>query len=204
MKDRRERAVAAIIAATAWGGLSVQFIVVEQRLGSMLAALWRLAGYFTVTTNLAVAILFAAVAAGSPRVRKPLLFAGLALCMALVGIVYEVALRHVLNPRGLQSVADLLLHDLGPILVVLFWFFFAPKGRMRLRDPWLIALYPIAYLIYALIRGVATGRYAYPFIDVERIGWALTAANAAIIAACFLTVAHCLWWLDRRLATKGA
>ena len=59
-------AAAALIALTAWVGLAVQFAAVLGRTASPAAALWVMLAYFTVTTNLLIAVLFTGVAAGRP------------------------------------------------------------------------------------------------------------------------------------------
>jgi len=48
----------------------------------------------------------------------------------------------------------------------------------------------------------AAGIYPYPFIDVARIGWARTMANAAGIAAAFLGAGFLFVALDRLLARQ--
>jgi hypothetical protein len=45
---------------------------------------------------------------------------GAAIYIAIVGIVYSFALRHIWDPQGLQKIADMLLHDSLPVLYVAF------------------------------------------------------------------------------------
>jgi len=89
-----------------------------------------------------------------------------------------------------------------PVLVTLYWLFLTPKGHLRRVDPWLWAMLPLAYFGYALVRGSRDGLYAYPFLDVTRLGWAQTLANAAAMALAFIIVGHAMLWLDRRLAAR--
>jgi hypothetical protein len=62
---------------------------------------------------------------------------------------------------------------------------------------------PLLYLLYALIRGVAGDIYPYPFVDVTKIGWARTVANAAGIALGFLGLSFAFVAFDRLLARKA-
>jgi hypothetical protein len=87
-----------------------------------------------------------------------------------------------------------------PILVPLFWLVFAPKGRLTFRDPWIWAILPLVYFIYALVRGTLGGRYAYPFMDVAQLGWPQTLINGALIALGFVATGFALVWLDGVMA----
>jgi hypothetical protein len=59
------------------------------------------------------------------------------------------------------------------------------------------AIYPTAYLVYAMARGAITGRYAYPFLNALALGWERTAFNALGIAAAFLLCAFAIVWIDK-------
>ena len=55
-------------------------------------------------------------------------------------------------------------------------------------------------------RAIATGlegRYAYPFIDVAKIGIGTVLVNAVLIAMGFVAAGHALVWIDRRMARSG-
>jgi hypothetical protein len=44
------------------------------------------------------------------------------------------------------------------------------------------------------------GIYAYPFLNVARIGWGSVLLNAVVIAAVFVAAGYGMLALDRRLA----
>jgi hypothetical protein len=120
----------------------------------------------------------------------------------IVGIIYSLLLRGLLELSGGARLADLILHDVVPVLVPLFWLVFAPKGSLHSRHLLLWIIYPLAYLAYALARGAAENRYAYPFIDVAQIGWLQTVANSVMIVLGFLAAGLALVWVDRLLARR--
>jgi hypothetical protein len=198
----RWRLWAAAIATCGWAGLILQTWLIVERLHSLAAALWRLSIFFTILSNLAVAIVYTAIALGSRRLRHPLLIAALALIMALVGAVFELMLRKTLHLSGWRLVCNGLLHDAVPLLAVGAWLVLAEKGHLRARDPWLIALAPILYLGYALLRGATDGFYPYPFIDPGKIGWLGVTFYVIAISAIFLMVGHLMVKLDQRLASR--
>ena len=108
------------------------------------------------------------------------------LAIMLVGVVYVTLLRGLLDLSGGAKLADTLMHYATPVLVPLWWLLFAPKGKLEWRDPAIWSLFPLAYFPYALARGAYEGIYAYPFINVAKIGWTQVGINAVMIAGGFL------------------
>jgi hypothetical protein len=201
------RIVAALIASLAWIGLTFQFVASYSLTGSLGATLATLLWFFTITTNLLVAVVFTRIAA-RPQAVSPSLTAATTLFILLVGVIYGLLLHGLMELSGGSAVANALLHMATPVAVPLFWFAFTPKGRINHRDPLLWAVYPLGYLIYALIRGEFTHRYPYPFLNMNLLGWGRTMLNAIFIAAAFLAASWLLVWLDsllgRRLRSTSA
>jgi hypothetical protein len=200
MDDRRWRLWGALLARCAWSGILIQVVRVTERLGSVVDALARLSLFFTIFSNLAVGIVYGAIALGLVRFRHPLLIAGLALTMLLVCAVFETLIRPYLSLSGLRLVSNTLLHDVVPVLCVAAWLVLARKGLLRPRDPWIIAVFPILYLLYALARGAIGGIYPYPFLDPARIGWRGVSLYVVSISAIFLITGHLLVAFDRFLS----
>ncbi|WP_210241640.1 Pr6Pr family membrane protein [Mesorhizobium sp. B2-6-2] len=192
------RLVAALIALAAWAGIGVHFHALADGPASWPAVLWRLLGYFTITTNLLVAVVFTGVTAKA-RFATPWLLGATFLNIALVGVVYAVLLQGLQELTGGSQLANVLLHRVTPVLTTLFWLVFVRKGTLTRQAPLAWALYPLLYLVYALVRGSFEARYPYPFIDVAQIGWAQTLINSALIAFGFVVAGEVLVWLDRRL-----
>lgn len=188
---------AGVIALTAAAGLAIQYRATFGQTGSVSETLWILARFFTVLTNGAVAVVFAGIALGARVTARRI--GGVTLAILLVGAVYGLLLRGLLHLSRGALLADTLLHKAVPVLVALWWIFCAPKGKLRWRDPWWWAAFPAAYLPYALLRGAMEGKYAYPFINVDRLGIGQVLVNVLLIAAEFLAMGFALVWMDRRL-----
>ena len=201
MQGSTARPAAALIALVGCAGLAVQFSATQSATGSVGETIWILTRFFTVLTNLVVAVSFTAMASG--RRISPFLMGGITLAIVLVGLVYMLLLRGLIELSGGRLLADFLLHKAVPLLVPIYWFVFAPKGGLRWRDPWLWALYPLLYFAYAIARGLSGDRYPYPFMDVGELGWLQTLINAGAIAAVFIVVGYALVWLDRRRVVKA-
>jgi hypothetical protein len=128
------------------------------------------------------------ISAFTPRTPAPGVQTATAIYIAVVGVVYSLVLRHLWDPEGLQKVADLLLHDIIPILYIVFWIACVQNHALRWRHAPLWLIYPAAYLVYSLLRGAVTGTYLYPFIDVTTLGYPRMFANAAVLLFVFLVL----------------
>jgi hypothetical protein len=190
------RTAAALLAGITWTGLAVQFHATFALEGSVGSTLTVLLWYFTIATNLLVAVVFTGIALGRDRFARPSLLGATTLYILLVGVIYGLLLHGLQELSGGSAIANILLHWVTPILVPIFWLIFTPKGNLSRRDPLLWAIYPLAYLFYALIRGEFTGRYPYPFLNVNELGWGPTILHSLFIAAAFLVASWIFVWFD--------
>ena len=201
---RRFVAVAVLLG---WAGLSIQLYLIfysRWALGaSLLGGLLSFFSYFTVLTNTLVAtVLTCALTSRESAARRwflqPWVSSGIAVSIAVVGLAYNVLLRHLWHPEGWQWLADELLHDVMPLLFLAWWWLCVPKGTLRLRHIALWVIYPLVYFAYALLRGHLLATYPYPFIDVETLGYPQVFVNAGGLLAGFVLIALVLIALDRR------
>ncbi|WP_447891076.1 Pr6Pr family membrane protein [Pseudomonas hormoni] len=201
---RRFVAVAVLLG---WAGLSIQLYLIfysRWALGaSLLGGLLSFFSYFTVLTNTLVAtVLTCALTSRESAARRwflqPWVSSGIAVSIAVVGLAYNVLLRHLWHPEGWQWLADELLHDVMPLLFLAWWWLCVPKGTLRLRHIALWVIYPLLYFAYALLRGHLLATYPYPFIDVDTLGYPQVFVNAGGLLAGFVLIALVLIALDRR------
>jgi len=193
------RGVAALIALVCWFGLAVQFNAIMDQGQSAAGTLWIMLRYFTILTNLIVAVMFTGLALGRLAFANPSLLGGTTMAIVLVGVVNHLLLRGLLELSGGAKLADTILHYVTPIAVLVFWLVLAKKGQLTRRDPPRWALYPLAYLIYALVRGSADGKFAYPFLDYTK-GVGQTAVTVVLILLAFVAGGFALVWADGALA----
>jgi hypothetical protein len=194
------RLAAALIALAAWAGLAVQFAATFGQTGSLPETLWILLRFFTVVTNLLVAIVMTRVAIG--RRVSAFVLAGLTLAIVFVGLVYATLLHGLVELSGLALTADVLLHYVVPVAMAVYWPAFAPKIGLQFRDPLLWCVYPLAYLFYVVVRGSVDGRYPYPFIDVATLGCGRILLNSLMLLAAYLLAGLVLVALGRLLARR--
>ena len=196
------RCAAGCIAAVAWLGLVIQCVSTFQVNQSVWLTLWIVFAYFTILTNLLVAVVFTALAVERTPMRASWVVAGTMLSILLVGIIYALLLHGKTELSGGSAVANVLNHMATPVLIPLFWIIFTPKGQLRWSHPLVWAIYPLAYLAYSLIRGGQTGKYPYPFLDPGLVGWRQTMLSNLAIAVAFLICSYTLVALDHRLARR--
>jgi hypothetical protein len=162
--------------------------------------------YFTILTNLIVAIVSTASALRGASntvdtpdtfLTRPSTMSAVAVYIFIVGLTYSLLLRSVWEPTGLNAVLDVALHDVTPILYLLFWFFFVPKGTLRWNQPIYWLIYPVLYVLYCLVRGAITGKYPYYFVDVTLLGYPKALVHTALLLVGFWVVGLIVVAIDR-------
>ena len=200
------RAAVGAAALLGWFALTVQMILVLigrwQEQASLIGGLINLYGYFTITSNTLVAVLLTQAAFGraGPAQRwftSAPVASGITVSILLVSLAYNLLLRHLWHPEGWHRVTDELLHDIMPLICLLYWWFEVPKGHLRAWHLAAWCAYPAIYFLYALWRGQNIGVYAYPFIDVAKLGFAQVMVNALGVLAGFCLIGAVLMLLDR-------
>ena len=157
--------------------------------------------YFTIQANALVAFTCWLVATrdiASSRLLRVLRLDAV-LGIAVTGVVHWFFLRPIMNLEGASYLADKLLHVAVPLLAVVGWLVFGPRGLVARADIWPALIWPIAYLLLILATGPAFDWYPYPFLDVAEHGLGVVLLNSLAITALFLAVAFAMAWGDRRL-----
>ena len=192
-----ERVTAAVIACIAWFALGLQvYLMIAAAPEGSPAVLDRVVNYFsffTILTNLLVAVMLTVPLVATKTTwgrffSSATARAGTTVYIVIVGATYSLLLRQLWNPQGAGKVADVLLHDAVPVFYVVYWLIFAPKAGLRWKNALLWLMYPIAYMLYTLVRGVITGWYPYHFIDAGALGFPRALGNAAGLLLVFFVV----------------
>ena len=209
-RTRPLRVYAVCVAALSWFALLLQLYLSVQmsiRNGQgALHGLWMYLAFFTVLTNLLVAVTLSAPLL-APRSywgamsARPETINGVSVNILLVGIAYNVLLRNTWSPQGAQWLVDELLHDVIPLLFAGYAWVLSQErlGAFVPRLAW--ALWPIAFFAYALVRGAVSGFYPYPFINVTHLGYGGVLVNAIGILLGYF-VLSALWYLFELTALR--
>lgn len=181
----------ALITLIVWFSLVLQFnLSLKQHNGAVWPTLKTLLSFFTVLTNLLVGIclvfnLFWKQTAPGRFFSKPATQTAVAVYIFLVALVYNVALRGLVQLKGWHSLSNELLHVINPLLFLIYWIAFVDKARLEYKQTisWLI--YPLLYVIFIVIRGYLILQYPYPFINVVTLGYPKAILNTVIILIIF-------------------
>lgn len=201
------RAAAGLIAVAA---LIIQYwLLIQSFSGDLGAATVRFLNYFTLLSNAigAAAFLFPALAPASAPGRyfaRAAVRTAVTLYLVVVGIVYHALLASRWDPTGWQLAADIALHTITPIAIVIDWLFLTGKRDLSIAYvPWAV-LFPFGYAVWVLIVGAISGFYPYPFLDVAALGYPRMLTNLAILLAFFAALGALLAALGRRIAQSAA
>ncbi len=186
------RIYAAVGALLGWFALTLQlYLMLAQSPPSgaaLLDAVITFISFFTILTNLLVAVVFTAVVfrpqtAWGQWLCSPSVQGGTAVFIAIVGIVYQLLLRQLWNPQGAQWLADVLLHSIIPVGYVVYWLLFAPRAGLSWKHAVTWLVYPGVYLVYILARGAVATSIPIP----------LSTSTSSATAESW-SGRRCYWW----------
>lgn len=185
-------------ATLVWATLGLQlYLTTTQRLANgntLIDGLVFYFSFFTILANILVALaltlpLLRARSRFTEFFSRPTVNTAITASIVMVGITYNLLLRHLWNPQGMQLVADELLHVVMPLLFLLYWWLTVPKGLLRWADVLRWTPFPLLYAAYALLRGALSGVYPYPFIDAGQLGYSRVFVNTAGLLFAFIVIA---------------
>ena len=111
--------------------------------------------YFTIQSNLiAIAVLLYNVLKPAPAhgsLPHDIIRGAAVLYLAVTGIVFALLLSN--QPLVTVPFANTVLHKLMPVIIAIDWVIDPPSKKITLRKALLWYIYPIAWLLYTMIRG---------------------------------------------------
>lgn len=198
MKFRLSGAIAIIT----WFAVIAQFmLMIQNRVESVPETIIRFFSFFTILTNTLVAVYFT-LQLFSKKEPKSGSLTAVTLYITIVGLVYQIVLRPIWNPEGMQMIVDELLHSIVPVCVLIYWMLFANKRAIKWNQipKWLI--YPLIYFVFILVRGNFSNFYPYPFVNVDELGMSTVLVNSVILMIVFIVIATILVGLGK-LSSKN-
>lgn len=116
----------------------------------------------------------------------------------LTALIYNLMLRGIHRPpTELLRLANEMLHVVIPLLGLLGWFCYGPFARIRFNVVMCSFICLVMYGVYIFVRGYYSGRYPYPFINVDRIGYEKSLQAVIGVAILFWGLALLLWCIER-------
>lgn len=157
--------------------------------------------FFTIQSNILAAGIFLVVGVamlmgarkGAPWLGS--LRGAATLYMLMTGIIYALLLSGL--DASLQLTlpwVNIVLHHIMPAAVLVDWLIATPRQKISYKSALLWLLFPIAYAVYSLVRGLFVEWYPYPFLDPLVGGYGQIVVMSIIIAA---SAAALTWLLVR-------
>lgn len=176
---------------TSWLAVMLQlYLIILNKTTSVPETVIRFISYFTILTNILVAMCFSSVMTFRRHYTKffstAIVHSAVCVYIIIVGLVYNLVLRQLWLPTGLQQIVDELLHSVIPLLFLFHWLAFVSKSNLKWKSATLWLLYPLFYLFFILLRGSFSGFYPYPFMNVDTLGYAKVLTNSLILCFAFL------------------
>ena len=158
--------------------------------------------FFTIESNmLAVALLLSIGIYGllGKQEGKQIAFlrGAVTLYMTMTGVIYVLLL--VNTPQMTIPWINTVWHYGMPIVILTDWLIFPPKQRISFTQALLWLMFPLAYMMYSIIRGTLTQWYPYSFIDPIVNGWPQVLVTNIVIGIGVIALS---WLLTLRSASK--
>ncbi|RYF91908.1 MAG: hypothetical protein EOO03_00170 [Chitinophagaceae bacterium] len=200
-KWNEQQVFAGLLALIAWGSLILQFFL---RTGTAV----NFFSFFTVQCNLLIAITTTYAALSSPSGPGKFFTSlsvqtAIALYIFIVALVYNTVLRGLVPLAGWGLFVDTMLHVVIPILYLLYWGFMRAKGNLEYKNGLYWVIFPLAYLVYSLIRGAIVHWYPYPFLNADKSGYTQVSINIAVMIAVYFIAGIILIAITRSLKKQG-
>lgn len=131
--------------------------------------------------------------------------------MALASIIIVfLAYNFVLKNSGFSmakgcpttvTTNDIFVHYLVPIMTVIDWFLFQPKGHFEAIDPFIWLFLPVCYYCLINVKTVfKASSYPYYFIDINELGLRTVLYNAFIFMLICLFLGYIILLIDKILS----
>ncbi|MCQ2752218.1 MAG: Pr6Pr family membrane protein [Coriobacteriales bacterium] len=176
--------------------------------------------FFTVLSGVLIAIYFLidviyliknANQAGEPNEFSPTFKHIALLASLLTGIIANTLLVGVNVPTELPDIVSMhCLHEITPILVLVDFIFFEKHGNIKVRDPFIWLVFPIAYLIFAELGAGPlaldlnpmdiTTCYPYPFLDPTLAGVQTVAIYVFAMRVGYIAIGFAHFGIDKEIA----
>jgi len=166
--------------------------------------------YFTIQSNILVAVVYLTLVINKDKSSLLLIIKNQAtLAIILTGLVYNLMLRSYLdgidyNPN---SLSDLLVHTLTPILVLTDFIVFTKNGKMTVFEPLYYLIFPLIYWIFTIVYVALGGNfnfdteesnYPYFFLNFEKFG----IGYFLLVLGFIILIGYLLYFLNKTILKK--
>ena len=165
--------------------------------------------FFTIQSNILAAAALVLAALIRPEERSIAFDAvrgAVTFYIGITGAVFALVLSGLQEQLDTHNAfANFVVHYLIPVVVVLDWLVDPPRRRLGLKIALAWLVYPLAWFVYTLVRGSATGWYPYPFVNVSEHGYGGVLVRGLVFLVAFTIGAAAFATIgDRRRSINGS
>lgn len=165
-------------------GLAINWYVktLDRESDSLLVTAWKFFSYYTTLTNILVGVwMFLHLFKPSGLLERLVQDSNTVTAITFYIVTVGIANYIMFSLKGLdvlRKIADLSVHALVPIMVLLYWLLYVDKDTVYFQylPYWLI--YPLTYAAYTALHGRWTQFYPYPVVNVQALGAVRVFLNA--------------------------
>ena len=129
------------------------------------------------------------------------------------GVFWVLLVPYMNGEMALWTFGNLSVHAITPLLCLADYILFKKPQRLKYRDIYYVAIFPILYVVFSSIAGLAGHvyfisqadgkpvRFPYFFYDFDRIGMTSLVYIAALLAVFFI-IGHVFYLIDKRVKKK--
>ena len=176
-----------------------------------------LSAYYTMLTNMLCFVYFGYLIVMTPKTENPLIKGAIVMSIVLTGLGYHLLLNGAMEQgvgavqkvTAADVVANQMVHTVVPLMSVLDYFLFTPKGDYKWYYPFTWLVIPFLYAIFIFIRAEASSemflgfngksRFPYPFLDVDTFGVGKIILMLLGLLVLYLALSYISYGVDKLL-----
>jgi hypothetical protein len=113
-------------------------------------------------------------------------------------IVFAVFLSFFYQPTGWAAFSNLVIHYITPIAFIIDWVLTENKMQYKWKYLPYWILYPLGFILFAVIHGTFTGSYIYYFLDINALGFLGFFMFVSILIVLGIVLGSLYIWINRR------
>jgi hypothetical protein len=158
---------------------------------------------FTIQTNFIVTIWWtlAIIWHNKPESLKMItgpLKGAFTMYITITFVVFAVLLSLFYQPTGWAAFTNLVLHYITPIAFIVDWVLTENNVQYKWKYMLFWIIYPLGYIIFAVIHGTITGNYIYYFLDIVTLGIPMFFIFVSVLIVFGLALAYLYIWINRK------
>jgi len=113
-------------------------------------------------------------------------------------LVFAVVLAPLYHPTGLAAFSNIVLHYITPIAFIVDFLLTETKIKYQWKSFVYWFIYPLCYLAFAIIHGIFTGDYLYPFLNIDFLGFPFFIMSLCILILFFIGLGSIFVVINRK------